>query len=145
MALPPPTSFNPAPIQSGWGNDAKTGPASVWALWFQSLCFPYDTYVTLTNIAHTGTLTKSMSITKSGRVVTVIVTYSDTTASVSTVGTTTFSLPYKPISKAVVTGINATTFVSLPNGFVSTDGNLYSPTATTGPNQVIVLTTTYFI
>jgi hypothetical protein len=151
MATPPPVEFTPPPIQTGWASESKVGPVPVWALWFQRIwtilsaaVVGLDTYITTTNITHTGTLTKSMSVTKVGRLVTVIVTYSDTLASQSTLGTTTFSLPYTPISKAIVTGINATTLVSLGNGYVSTDGNLYSPTELTGVNEVVVLTSTYF-
>jgi hypothetical protein len=117
-------------------------------LWFQSLYEENDTYVTLTNITHGGTLTKSMKITKVGRKVTVILTYSDTVSTSSTVGTTTFTLPYVPVTTSVASAINATTHASLGNGYVavaSTHGYLYPPTATSGAGEVIVITATYFI
>lgn len=143
-------SFNPPPISQGWGN-AISGPVSVWALWFQnvwnilnSAVVGNDAYVTTTNITHGGTLTKSMSVTKVGRVITAILTYSDTVSTSSTVGTTTFSLPYKPTAISVVSAINATTYVPLGNGYVATDGNLYPPTATTGAGESAVMTVTYF-
>jgi len=141
---------NPPPIATGWG-DAKSGPVPVWALWFQNIFNVIsdafngnDAYVTTTNITHGGTLTKSLSMTKVGRVITLILTYSDTVSTSSTIGTTTFSLPYVPLGTSVVSAINATTHASLNNGYVSTDGNLYPPTATSGAGETIVMTTTYF-
>lgn len=135
--------MNSAPISSGWG-DAKSGPVPIWSLWFQNLYNENDTYVTITNITHGGTLTKSMRITKVGRQVTVILTYSDTVSTSSIVGTTTFSLPYVPVSTSAASAINATTYASLGNGYVSTDGNLYPPTATSGIGEIVVITATYF-
>jgi hypothetical protein len=137
-------NFTPAPIQSGWGSDSKNGPQPVWALWFKNLHTPNDTYVTQTNITHGGTLTKSVSITKVGRVVTAILTLSDSVSTSSTVGTTKFSLPYIPTTITPVIAINATTHATLGNGYVSTDGNLYSPTFTTTAGQSVVMTVTYF-
>jgi hypothetical protein len=139
-------SLNSAPISSGWG-DAKSGPVSIWALWFKNLYNENDTYLTTTNITHGGTLTSSVKITKVGRQVTVILTYSDTVSTSSTVGTTTFSLPYVPVSTSVASAINATTHASLGNGYVavtSTHGYLYVPTATSGAGEVVVITATYF-
>lgn len=142
--------MNPPQISQGWG-DAKSGPVPVWAFWFQSIWnilnfadIGNDTYITTTNITHGGTLTKSMSITKIGRQVTLILTYSDTVSTSSTVGTTTFSLPYIPLATSVISAINNTTHASLSNGYVSTDGNLYPPTCTSGAGQVIVMTVSYF-
>ncbi len=144
-------SLNPPPINSGWGTDAQSGPVSIWSLWFQNVwnilnpaVVGNDTYTTTTNIIHGGTLTKSMSVTKVGRVVTVILTYADTVSTSATVGTTTFSLPYVPIAISVATAINATSYASLGSGYVATDGNLYPPTATSGAGESIVITATYF-
>lgn len=103
-----------------------------------------DSFVTTTNLTHGGTLTSTMGSAKVGRLVTVILSYSDTVSTSSTVGTTTFSLPYIPSRTSVVSGINDTTHASLNNGYVSTDGNLYPPTATSGAGESIVLTVTYF-
>jgi hypothetical protein len=142
--------MNPPPISQGWG-DAQSGPVPVWALWFQNIwqtlqdaILGNDTYTTITNITHGGTLTKSIKATKVGRQVTVILTYSDTVSTSSTVGITTFSLPYTPVSISVASAINATTHASLGNGYVSTNGNLYSPTATSGAGESVVITVTYF-
>lgn len=143
-------NFNPAPIFSGWGSDSKNGPAQIWALWFQNiwniLQFSQgdDSYISTTNITHGGTLTHSMDVTKIGRQVTLILTYSDTVSTSSTIGATTFTLPHLPSGTSVVTGINETTYATLNNGYVSTDGNLYPPTATSGAGESIVLTVTYF-
>lgn len=143
--------MNPPPIASGWANDSKSGPVPVWSLWFQNVwnilnpaATGNDTYVTTTNITHGGTLTKSMKITKIGRQVTVILTYSDTVSTASTVGTTTFSLPYTPIAYSVGGAVNTATNASLGEGFVATNGNLYPPTSTTGAGQAVVMTVTYF-
>jgi hypothetical protein len=143
--------MNPPPISSGWGDNLKSGPAQIWALWFQNVwnvlnpaIVGNDIYVTTTNITHGGALSKSMSVTKIGRQVALILTYSDTVSTSSTVGTTTFSLPYIPLSTSVVSAINSTTHASLGNGYVSTDGNLYPPTCTSGAGEVIVMTVNYF-
>lgn len=143
-------NLNPPPIASGWG-DAKSGPIPIWALWFQNIWNILlgafngnDSYVSTTNIIHGGTLTKSMSVTKIGRIVTVILTYSDTVSTSSTVGTTYFTLPYTPLAISVASAINATTYASLGNGYVYTDGKLYPPTATTGAGQSVAITATYF-
>jgi len=143
--------INPPPINSGWGEDIKQGPASVWVFWFQNIWnflkdsfVGYDSYVSTTNITHGGTLTTSVSSTKVGRVVSLIITYSDTVSTSSTVGTTTFSLPYTPVSVSVANAINVTTLASLGNGIISTDGNLYPPTATSGAGESIVISATYF-
>jgi hypothetical protein len=142
--------MNSAPISSGWG-DAKSGPVQIWALWFQNVwnilnaaVVGNDTYVTTTNITHGGTLTKSMMITKVGRQVTVVLAYSDTVSTSSTIGVTTFSLPYVPLAISVGAAINATTHASLGSGYVATDGKLYPPTSTTGAGQSVVMTVTYF-
>jgi len=144
-------NFNPPPIISGWADDAKLGPVPVWALWFQNVWNMLqgvirgeDTYVTTTNITHGGTLTKAMRVTKIGRIVTLILQYSDTVSTSATFGTTTFSLPYTPISISVVSAINDTTGASLANGVVSTDGNLYPPTCTSGAGEIVVMSVTYF-
>jgi len=144
-------NLNPPPISSGWANDSKSGPVPIWALWFQNIWDALleafqgnDSYVSTTNITHGGTLTVSMKVTKIGRIVAVILTYADTVSTSSTVGTTTFSLPYTPAAISVASAINATTHVSLGNGYVSTDGNLYLPTATTGAGESVVITATYF-
>jgi len=143
-------NLNPPPIASGWG-DAKSGPVPVWSLWFQNIwnilqdaLLVVDNYVTTTNITHGGTLTKAMRVTKTGRTVTVILQYSDSVSTASTAGTTTFSLPYTPIAVSVGGAINDTTAASLGNGFVSTNGNLYTPTCTTGAGEIAVMTVTYF-
>ncbi len=144
-------NLNPPPIASGWATDAKSGPVQVWSLWFQNVwnilqaaIMGNDTFVTTTNITHGGTLTDSMSATKVGRVVTVILTYSDTVSTSSTIGTTHFTLPYTPLAVSVASAINATTHASLGNGYVATDGKLYPPTATSGAGQSVVITATYF-
>jgi len=144
-------NLNPPPISSGWANDATSGPAQIWALWFQNIYTAFqdafngnDTYVTTTNITHGGTLTKAMKVTKVGRVVTVILAYSDTVSTSSTIGATTFSLPYTPISISIGNAVNITTGASLGSGYVSTNGNLYTPTSTTAAGQVVVMTVTYF-
>lgn len=142
--------MNPPPIASGWATDSKMGPVPIWALWFQNVwnvllsAINGESFTTITNITHGGTLTKSMTITKTGRQVSVILIYSDTVSTSSTIGTTTFSLPYTPISSAVVSAINVTTHVSLNNGYVSTNGNLYPPTCTTGASESAVMSVTYF-
>lgn len=144
-------NLNPPPIIQGWGSDAKNGPVPAWALWFQNVwnmlqgvVVGNDTYVTTTNITHGGVLTKALRVTKIGRMVTAILQYSDTVSTSSTAGTTTFSLPYTPIAVSVGGAVNYTTGASLGNGFVSTNGNLYPPTSTTGAGQVVVMTVTYF-
>lgn len=144
-------NLNPPPIASGWADDAKSGPVPVWALWFQliwnmlqGVVKGEDTYITTTNITHGGTLTKAMRVTKIGRMVTVILQYADTVSTSSTAGTTTFSLPYVPIAVSVGGAVNDTTAASLGNGFVSTNGNLYTPTCTSGAGEVVVMTVTYF-
>lgn len=144
--------FNPPPIQTGWSSDPKMKPMPVWALWFENIwnilqnIVQSDTsYTSTTNITHGGTLTKSMRTTKVGSLVTVILTYSDTVSTSSTAGTTTFSLQYTPVSISVASAVNATTSASLGNGYVSTDGNLYPPTSTTGAGQSVVMTVSYFV
>jgi len=151
MATPPLIQFTPPPIQSGWASDPMMGPATIWALWFQNIwnilkavVQPDTSYVSTTNITHGGTLTKSMSVTKAGSLVTLILTYSDTVSTSSTIGTTTFSLPYIPLGASVVSAINSTTHASLNNGYISTNGNLYPPTFTTGAGEVAVLSVSYF-
>jgi hypothetical protein len=143
--------INPPPISAGWANNSTSGPVPVWALWFQNIWNALseafqgnDSYVSTTNITHGGTLTVSTKVTKIGRIVTVILTYADTVSTSSTVGTTTFSLLYSPAAISVANAINATTHTSLGNGYVSTDGNLYPPTATTGASESVVITATYF-
>jgi hypothetical protein len=144
-------NLSPPPISSGWANDAKSGPVSIWALWFQNIWnviqgafLGNDTYVTTTNITSGGVLTKAMKVTKVGRVITVILAYSDTVSTSSTIGATTFSLPYTPISNSVGNAVNITTGASLGSGYVSTNGSLYTPTSTTTAGQVVVMTVTYF-
>lgn len=143
-------NFNPPTLSAGWGKKADSGPDMIWALFFENIwnilqfSTGDDSYISTTNITHGGTLTHSMSVTKIGRQVTLILTYSDTVSTSSTIGTTTFTLPYLPSGTSVVTGINETTYATLNNGYVSTDGNLYPPTATSGAGESIVLTVTYF-
>lgn len=143
--------FTPPPIYTGWADDAKQPPAMVWTIWFQNIwnilkgtLLPSTSYVSTTNITHGGTLTKTMNVSKVGCLVTLILTYSDTVSTSSTIGTTTFTLPYLPLGTSVVSGINATTHATLGNGYVSTNGNLYPPTATTGAGESAVLTVSYF-
>ena len=143
--------MNPPPISSGWGSDSKIGPMPVWALWFQNLHLPNDTYVTVTNVTHGGILTNAMTVTKVGRVITVILTLTDTVSISSTLGTTKFSIPYIPISIVPVLAMNATTHATLAHGYVTPgpgtppkEGYLYPPTFTTTAGQSVVLSVTYF-
>jgi len=147
-------NITPPPISSGWNADSKSGPVPVWSLWFQNVwnilldaINGNDTYVTTTNITHGGVLTKAMKITKVGRVVTVILAYSDTVSTSSTIGATTFSLPYTPIAISIGSAVNITTGASLGSGYVGyvlKNGYLYTPTSTTTAGQVVVMTVTYF-
>jgi len=142
--------FNPPPIESGWGQDARSGPILVWALWFRKTwdalagtIAPLFWTPVATNLTVVGAATLTGSYTRVGNVVQFTITVTTTGTTAATAGVTTITLPVTAADNAGCQAVEATAITSLGNGLVAANTLTLYPPSWAATANAVVITGTY--
>lgn len=149
--------FNPPPVESGWGQDARRGPILVWALWFQKVwnmlsgtVAPKSWTPVASNLTIVTGATLTGNYTRVGNVIHFKISITTTGTTASTAGTTTITLPSfldaggnaVPLIAAendICTVVDAGSFASYGNGIIAANtGLLYPPTWAATAGEVVI-------
>lgn len=138
--------LNPAPVESGWGQDSKRGPVIIWALWFEKIWLalsgtiaPLSWTPVATNLTVVTGATLTGSYTRVGNQIHFTISIATTGTTASTAGTTSITLPVTAADNGICTAAALTSFASYGNGIIAANTmTIYPPSWAATANTVVI-------